>query len=330
MYPEQALKHIEKGRISPVYVLFGGEYYYVQAVVAALRTQVLRDSDPSMCLSEYDGTEVTPAQVLDDLRTMTFFGGLRLVIVEHADRFIRDNKDVLGRYAKAPSKTGCLVLICAEKPDKRYMLVKTADEAGGLIECTTPRAGRLAQWVRNRAAELGKPASRSAAELLIEIVGQDLAQIDSHLQMLVTYVGDRPGISEQDVAATVDEDKTVQIWDLMDGIASKNSKQALEAFDRLLPRAGMEVARLSLIGSTLLRLRMVKKVMEQYGDESSVARVLKMHPYFAKKSIEHSRRFTTEELAVGIHKAFEADLLIKSNRMKPRLAVEKLIVELCK
>lgn len=329
MYPEPALKQIEKGKIAPVYLLFGGEYYYVQALVSALRTHVLKEGDASMCLSEFDGAAASVAAVLDDLRTMTFFGGMRLVVVENADRFIRDNKDVLGRYAKSPSKTGCLVLIGTDKPDRRYALVQTADKAGGLIECTTPKVGRLAQWARTRAGELGKTLGRSAADLLVQIVGQDLAQINSHLQMLVTYVGDRPAITEQDVTATVEEDKTVQIWDLMDGIASKDSKLSLETLDRLLVRTGMEVARLSLIASTLLRLRLVKKVMEQYNDSGRVAKVLKMHPYFAQKSAEQARRFTDAELALGIRKAFEADFLIKNNLMNPRLAVEKLIVDLC-
>jgi len=329
MYPEQVLKEIEKKKIRRVYLLYGDEYYYRNAVVSALTHNVLEDSG-GMCVSEYDGGQVTAAQVLDDLRTMTFFGGTRLVIVENSDSFLRHNKDVLARYAKSPSKTGCLVLVCGNKPDGRWAVVKAIEQAGAIVPCETPQSGRLPAWTRNRARALGKTITASAAQLLVEIVGGDLAQLDSHLQTLVTYIGKKKTITDEDVAATVEEEKTVRIWDLMDGVADKDGKMALEALDRLLPRAGMETARLALIGRTLLNLSKVKKMMEHLGSEAKVVRALNMHPYAAKKNIERARRFTGKELALGIRKALETDILIKNNRMPPRLAVEKLIVELCR
>ena len=330
MEPEQALKEIESNTIRPAYLLYGEEYFHVLAILTALRQQVIQDTDGGMSLSEYNGPEATPARVLDDLRTMTFFGGMRLVIVDNADSFVADNKDALGRYAKSPAKSACLVLVCGKKPDARWVFVKAVQETGAFVPCDTPKPWKLVTWVRGRAQVLGKSIGQSAARLLLEIVGADMAQLDSHLRMLVTYVGKRKTISDADVAATVEEEKTVQVWDLMDGIATKDGKMALEALDRLLPKTGMEAPRLSLIGTTLLRLRSVKNLMERHGSEARVAQALNMHPFFAKKNIEHARKFTSEELSLGVRKALEADILIKNNRMKPRLAVEKLIVELCK
>ena len=330
MDPEEVLKELEKKKIRPVYLLHGDEYFYTREIILALRQQVLQGGDASMCLSEYDGPNVTVAEVLDDLRTMTFFGGMRLVIVENADGFMRDNKEVLARYAQSPAETGCLVLVCDRKPDGRWVLVQAVSKNGAMIACEAPRGGRIFYWIRARATQHGKTLGRSASGLLLDIVGGDLAKLDSHLKMLATYVGKRKSITEEDVATAVGEEKTVQVWDLMDGIASKNGKMALEALDRLLPRVNMETARLSLIGTTLLNLRNVKKLMERLGSEAKVVRALKMHPYAAKKNIEHAGKFSGEELELGIRKALEADILIKSSRMTPRLAVEKLIVELCK
>jgi len=330
MDPEQAIKEIEKGVIRPLYVLYGEEYYYTHAIMSALRLRVAGESDAGMCLSEYDGAKVTAAQVLDDLRTLTFFGGTRLVIVENADAFLRDNKEVLGKYGKSPTKVGCLALVCEKKPDARFVFAKAVEKSGAMVSCTAPKAGRLVPWVRKRARELGSTISGSAAQLLIEIVGADLAQLDSHLRTLVTYVGDKGEITDRDVARTVEEEKTVPIWDLMDGVAAKNGKMALEALDRLLPRAGMEAARLSQIGTALLNLLRVKKMVERFGDEAKVAQALNMHPFVVKKNIRYARKFSRQELGEDIRKAFEADVMIKSHRMARRLAVEKLIAELCK
>jgi len=332
LHPDQVVAEAAKGRVRPIYLLYGTEYYYRRAIISALRQELFKDAEPGMCLSEYDGKskELAVGRVLDDVRTLTFFGGMRLVIVENADGFVSENKDVLGRYAKAPSKTGCLVLLCDEVPDQRWVLAKEIDAHGAQVACVTPKYGPLLAWMKTRARELGKNLAHPAAQALSDIVGPDLAQLDSHIQMLVTYVGSRKSIEEQDVLAAVDQEKVTEIWDLLDGVASKNARKALEAFDRLLPKAGMESARLASISGTLLKLRTVKKMMDTIRDEQKVIQRLKMHPYAAKKSIEQSRRFSWQDLDRGLRGALEADIAIKSSRMEPRLAVETFIVELCR
>jgi len=330
MLPEDAVKQIEKGNVKPVYLLHGPEHFYKHEIIAALRRQIVKDADSGMALSEYDGQGAVAAKVLDDLRTMTFFGGMRLVIVENADHFMSANKDVLGRYMQSPSKGGCLVLVGDEKPDARLALVKGAEKNGAVVPCAAPKGYKLAAWAKARAQQLGKALAGPAADALVGIVGADLAQIDSHLQMLVTHVGDRKTIEQADVLETVQQEKVTEVWDLVDGVAAKNAKQALEALDRLLPKSNMESARLALIGGTILKIRAAKILLDKYRNEAKVAQMLKMHPYAAQKTVEQARRFSREELDAGLRKALDADIAIKNNKIAPRLAVEKFIVELCR
>ena len=333
LHPDQVIAEIAKGKVRPVYLMFGTEYYYRRAIISALRQALFKDVEPGMCLSEYNGKEkdLAVGRVLDDVRTLTFFGGMRLVIVENADGFVSEHRDVLGRYAKAPSKTGCLVLLCDEAIDQRWVLAKETDTNGAQVACVTPRYGQLISWMKTRARELGKNLAHPAAQALSDIVGPDLAQLDSHMQMLVTYVGSRRSIEGQDVLAAVDQEKVTMIWDLLDGVASKNARLALEAFDRLLPKAGMESARLASISSTLLKLRTLKKKIEDEGERKVADELLRrMHPFVVKKSLEQSRRFSWHDLDRGLRGALEADIAIKSNRMEARLAVETFIVELCR
>lgn len=344
--PEQALAEIEKDVIKPIYLLYGPEYYYRRQLITALRQHVLKDSDPAFSYSEYDASDKNTSlgKPLDDLRTMPFFGGRRLVILEAADTYLRGDKDddkktkreskrdILGRYAQSPSKTGVLALICDDKPDMRGAFVKAVDLAGGFIACVTPRYGDLLAWIRNRARELGKAITPGGAQAMVDIIGADLALIDSHMQMLITYTGDRKSITEDDVIAAVDSERVTEVWDLLDGVASKNAKLALESLDRLLPKSGMESTRLALIGGTLLKLRSVKKMLDTIRDEEKVIAMLRMHPFAAKKSIGQARRFTWAELGRALRGALETDIAIKTSlsRIDPRLAVEKFIIELCK
>lgn len=329
MQPEDVLKELDGGAARPIYLLHGTEHFHVQTLLAALRRHTLQGCDPGLCLSEYDGRTAAVAQVLDDLRTMTFFGGQRLVIVDQADSFLTDNNEVLAKYAKSPSRTGRLVLVCEERPDTRRAAVKAIEAAGALVACEPPKAYLVPAWIRGRARELGKTVTPQGAAALADIVGVDLAQLDSHLRMLIVYVGGRATITDDDVVRTVEQEKVTQIWDLMDGVADKKPKAALEALDRLLIRSGMESIMLGRIATTLLRLKSVKRMLRRLGSEGQVMQALKVHPYVAKKTVAQARKFSLGELDAGLKKALEADRAIKTGRMKPQLAVEKLIIELC-
>ena len=95
------------------------------------------------------------AAVHDELQTLPFLGGHRLVVVDAADPFVTKHRAALEKYLAAPASTGVLVLDVKSWP-ANTRLAKLIDGNGTLV-CKAPPAARLPEWcARWCEAEHGK------------------------------------------------------------------------------------------------------------------------------------------------------------------------------
>src|SRR5262245_29998376 len=104
---------LAEGKVEPAYLVVGEESYLRLDALAALR-----DGLPRADLTEFDGAHATPAQVLDEWRTVSFLGDRRLVVVRGAGELVAGHPDVLLAAVSAPPPNATLVLE-ATKVDRR-------------------------------------------------------------------------------------------------------------------------------------------------------------------------------------------------------------------
>src|SRR5262245_57506597 len=97
------LEQIASLEPQPVYALYGDEDYLKRQVRAALRFRVLGTTDDSFALSSYPGDKATFAAVHDELDTVPFLSGRRLVVIEDADPFVTRHRTALEKYVGQPS-----------------------------------------------------------------------------------------------------------------------------------------------------------------------------------------------------------------------------------
>src|SRR5262245_19112106 len=72
--------------VPPVCVLFGEEPLLKREALDRIRSAVLPEEDAELSLTKFDGREVELCEVLDELATVSMFGGGRpMVVVEEAD-----------------------------------------------------------------------------------------------------------------------------------------------------------------------------------------------------------------------------------------------------
>src|SRR6516165_9110745 len=77
--------------VPPVCVLFGDEPLLKREALERIRAAVLPEEDAGLSLTKFDGREVELREVLDELATVSMFGGgRRMVVVEDADEFVSE------------------------------------------------------------------------------------------------------------------------------------------------------------------------------------------------------------------------------------------------
>lgn len=188
-----------------------------------------------------DGDAAVLAEVLDEVRTASLLGDVRIVIVDDADSFISRHRDQLERYSAQPSPTGVLILLCKSLP-ANTRLHKAIKKTGEVIKCEPPTRRALVGWVVDRAAKVyGKKVAPGVVELLREQIGEAPGMLDAELSKLATFVDDRPEITRADVDALTGHSREEVVFGVIDSILAGETGAALELWRQVVapePNAG--------------------------------------------------------------------------------------------
>lgn len=326
-------------KIPPVCVAFGDESFLKASALAELRRAALGDGDAEFSTTRFEGRSAEARAVFDELSTVALFGGGgRLVIVDDADEFVSRNRAVLEDYVARPSKAGALVLVVDAWPSNTR-LAKAVAAQGLAIECKLPPAARVLKWLESWARSRYKARlERSAAELLREIVGEEMGMLDQELAKLAAAAQDG-AITAELVQRMVGGWRAKTAWDMLDAAIEGRTRQSLVELDRLLLAGESPIAVLGQISASLRRFSAAAQVVETA--ESSGRRVnlrqaletagVKTAPFIMNKAESQLRRLGRQRAIALRGWLLEADLALKGSSSSPpkaRIVLEQLLVRL--
>ncbi len=320
---------MEKSKIVPIYVFFGDEEFFIHEALSVVKSQLLKDADPSLALVELKGDEVSGGVIFDELRTIPFFASKnKVVIVEEADDFVEKNRQTLEKYLGTPATHANLVLVC-KKWDKRTKLATFVDKVGVSVECKKIKDHLLPGWLHARAKHYKKTISTRAAQKLVEDAGNNLAILDKHIEKLSIYLGDRASIDEEDIDALVGIDRNRTVFELTDAVAQKNVALALKILNQMLVHGEDSVKIIGLLAWQMKRLWRAKQILKSGGDEQKVISELQIIQFFAKRFFEQVKHYTEEDLMKKYALLLETDVKSKTSSFNIQLLLELLVYKLC-
>lgn len=330
--------------------VFGSERFLKKLAVDYLVNSI-GSEDPDFAASEYDSDSVNWADVRDELSTRTLFGGdgPRIVVVDHADKFVKDNRERLEDYVGASNKSGLLVLI-VESWASNTRLYKAINKSGLQIKCDAPQRGRSKQrdekqvqdWLIARAKsdyEFELPAG--GAQVLIELTDCEFGRMDQELQKLALYADEAGRVTPKTIKAAVGGWRSRTMWEAIDAATEGDAKKSLELLDQLL-RSGEHP--LALFGQMSWSLRRYSTATEivmrqlRRGSKPDLSGAIKAAGFRAwggELTAAESRIKQLGRLRAGkmMDWLLEADLALKRTHSKEdrgRLVLETLFVKMSK
>jgi len=184
---------------------------------------------PDLEVTRYDGATAVPAEVLDELRTPTLFGGSRAVVVENAGEMLRAALEAFAAYAEKPAP-GALLLLVASGVDGRLKGAKQLKEAAEVVECEPPGHWKVAEWIRKRGSgTYGLQMGDTAAGALRRAVGDDLGLLDAALGRLKEQIAPRVFLRPEDVQGSTEEHRSPAIFEPANALEEADLPAALRA-----------------------------------------------------------------------------------------------------
>lgn len=242
-----------KSKLHPIYVLVGDEDFLKRRVLSKLQRLIIEDADPSFASANYAGDKVEFATVRGELETLPFLSKHRLLVLDQADPFVTKYRASLETYAENPSATGVLVLDVKTWLATTKLAKKVPDSA--TMVCKAPSVYKLPAWCVDWTRErYCKTLPINAAELLVSLVGAHMGLLDSELEKLSNYVGEKGIIDSASVDLLVGRSRAANVFKIMDAVGEGNAKNALLILSELFDQGEAPLAILGALGAQLRRL----------------------------------------------------------------------------
>jgi DNA polymerase III delta subunit len=258
----------------PVYALIGADAYLQVARLG----QLLEIFPPDSQRIDTDGEKAELADVLDELRSFAMFGGWKLVIVRNADAFITRFREPLESYLAAPSTSATLVLRVTTLPANQR-IYKLIQKVGSIEKCDPPKAAELPRWVVSHAKAAHQlHVNLDAAQLLAELIGDDLGRLDNELAKLALQSNTNK-LEIADVRQGVAFQREQEMWDMTNEIAAGHPDKALKRWRQLVQLdASSEFRAVTWLAMWLEKVQQAVQLKKKGLNGFAIASTLKIWP----------------------------------------------------
>ena len=305
---------LKTGQLKQVYLLFGEEGYLKRQYRDRL-TRALLPEGNTMNYACYEGKGTEIREVIDLAETMPFFAERRLIVFENTGFFKSGGND-LADYIKEMPESACFLFV-ENEVDKRSRLYKTVKAKGRAVELGFQDEGTLKRWVAGLVRNENRQAGEQTIAYFLNKTGTDMENITKELEKLFCYTLGRDTITKEDVDAVCVTQISNHIFDMVDAVAQKKQRRALELYYDLL----------ALKEPPMRILLQVKGLLKSGYGRKEIASKAGLHPFVAGKYMDQAKHFPTKELRAILEEGAVLEQSVKTGKLTDHLAVELFLVK---
>jgi DNA polymerase-3 subunit delta len=291
------------------------------------------------------------------LRDCNFLGDERAASAQAVAETLADLAEELKRF----SWQGVRLLISTGKVDKRKTFFKTLDKIG-LVETLSGWSVDDKDWA-NRAEFEARSAIRArqkeiAEEALAELInriGPNPRLLDSEIEKLCLFVGNRKQIEAGDVAAVCTRNKTARAFALGDALGDRDLPRLLRRLDEELwelkfdPQKSeigllyglIAKVRAMLLLKEMLREGWIQPELDYHRFKAQLERVpadklpadrrfnpLALNPYVLYKALPHAKKYRQDELVRAMDLLLRCNQRLVSSGLDEALVLQQALVQI--
>ena len=310
------------------------------------------------------------AKLREALQTLPFFGSGKVIWLQGCN-FLSDERaatqDVVASLAdladelKEFSWQNVRLLISAGKVDKRKVFYKALDKIGTIESFAAwsvddrDWAQQAESWALKAVRARQKDISDEALAELVGRVGPNVRQLESEVEKLCLYVGDRGEIEFNDVATICTRNKTARAFALGDALGDRDLPRLLARLDEELWEVKLDPnrseigllygliskVRAMLLLKQLIREGLVKAESDYNRFKAQLERVpadqfpedrrynpRSINPYVLFKALPQVRRYSEAELIRAMDLLFQCNLRLVSSSTDESLLLQQTLVQI--
>jgi DNA polymerase-3 subunit delta len=317
-----------KKKHEPIYIIVGEEKSIVDTECEKLLETLLEPQQRATGLFNANPAEVSAIEVLDELRTLPFLTKRRIVLIKGADKFVSENRELLEKYFDNPCPTGILILTVSSW-SAQTKLAKKLPAVGKLLRVAQPKRWQLPQRLMRYASDAHeKNLTEAAAELLIELSGDELVRLYGEVDKLALFAQNEKSITEQHIESLIGHNRIFGVFAVIDAVIAGDVTQAIYRLRTMF--AEDKSAEYTVVGAFAFHFRRMfgaKVLLEDGVGSAEIAKRLRIwgdrNSFFTQL-----RKVSLKQMGSILQQLAATDYAIKTGQVKAEVAAEQLVLRL--
>lgn len=339
---------IRNNPLEKVYIIYGEEAYLRDKVIDEIANKRFKggDIDP-MSWEVYRSNEVGAQKVVDATRTISLFGGTKVVIYHDIDKLPVADIAILANYAANPVRAH--LILTATKldspargtsaksksakgtPSKTALWQQLANSARTYYFAPLPDYDKAGQnnFIWFTASEKKLRIDSQAVEVLRDLIGPNLALIERAVEKLYLAYGSDRVITPDMVEEQVIDTRQRSVFELTKAISERDIVKAMTALHILLTQDQEPVVINGMLAMHARRLIAVKRAQKTGASDADITKAAGISQY----ALDHeynsaAEKYSLTELYQFHADIFDADRSLKSKPMPAELVFSRLLFNL--
>lgn len=315
------------------FLFLGRENTLKEKALSDLKRQTLSGGSADLNYAVFYPDQLEPREFQDAVNTQPFLAERRFVVVKDIEHLSQAAKDSIASYVKNPSRNTILLLM-SELGPREFDLRRKEAFFSAVLEYSEVRnfeyvkGERLNKYLIETAASHKKVISADAMNLLVEKLGNDLGNLNSALEGLVSYTGERRRIERSDVEALVGRSVEESVFNLTGAICRRQTAQAVSILSELLREATAPENIIGAIGAEFRRIMKVKYLVAKGRSQWQIQGELRIGPQAASQAVAVAGRMKLTDIKKALNYLLSADRDLKNREIDKRIVLETLVVQL--
>jgi DNA polymerase III subunit delta len=323
-------RHLERRNLRPLYLFYGEEEFLMERALRRLEQGLSEKAGEAATRVVQEAPEVSLEEFFAQARVATLWGGSQLLVLRRANTYPTAALNAVTAYLEHPAPRSLVVLTA---PGLKGQEVEKHAVFGRLLKNESAlgffrlREGELLPWLTREAKRLGKTLSPAAAQRLLEVVGDNLAELHQELEKLVLYAGAEGALTPQQVNQLATHSRSYNIFALVDALGEASPQRRLMALSHLL-ELGEPPARILAMLARQVRLLIRYLEAAPQAAPADLAKQLKLAPGLVKKVARQAGHFSLQALQSHLTLLHQADLSLKTSAANPRVWLEWTLLQM--
>lgn len=242
MYSFVLKKEIDQKSPHSCYFFYGEEPFLAEEFIRELQKSLISPDEQDHCIEKYNLEDHSWMEIMDGARTLPFFFYAWRVIVVNltsgkGERLSSSEEKAIKEYFSSPSSQTILVIIYPAKLKRNasiYRLFSSFPSSLVYVKEFKPLKERaLLGWMERKLSSLQKRATHEAMERIADLAGSHLARLNSELEKISSFIGDKKIIELDDVNAVSGWIKSFYEWEIVEGLEKADYKKCLMVLGHL-------------------------------------------------------------------------------------------------